>query len=259
MSVNKYEQIVETCCSLLHESPLASRARQYIDERFNRSIQDKFRIGYFPDQANLSILTGCIDQKTLDRTELLYEDRYQTDTGSRILVSPMQDHNLIIPYLDVYGSIIALVGRSLLSDEQRAETRISKYKNTAFKKSQHLFGLNLTKYDIIKHGFVYLVEGQFDAIRAHASGITNTVALGTSNMSMEQLILILRYTNNIKILLDNDEAGVSGRNRIVEKFGKYANISNVYIPDGYKDLDELLVDIQIDGIGEFNTILEERK
>ena len=86
------------------------------------------------------------------------------------------------------------------------------------------------------------MEGQFDCIQAHANKIENVVALGSSNISFEQLALLLRYTNNIVLLLDNDEAGAEGRRLAVEKYGKYCNLINKYIPLGFKDLDEFIKD-----------------
>ena len=71
-------------------------------------------------------------------------------------------------------------------------------------------------------------------------GIKNIVALGGSNMTHYQFSIINRYTNNIFLLLDNDEAGEKGRKRIIELFGKHANIRNFYVPEPYKDIDEFL-------------------
>ena len=71
-------------------------------------------------------------------------------------------------------------------------------------------------------------------------GLRNIVALGNANMTYYQFSVITRYTNNIFLLLDNDEAGEKGRKRIVDLFGKYANIRNFYLPDPYKDIDEFL-------------------
>jgi len=120
--------------------------------------------------------------------------------------------------------------------------KIPKYKNTsetnAFKKGNLLFGLYENKQSIIEKDCVYIVEGQFDVIKAVEKGFTNIVALGNSHMTSYQFSVISRYTDNIFLLLDNDEAGEKGRKRIVEKFGKLANIQNFYLPESYKDIDE---------------------
>lgn len=243
MQTNKYDSIVGVCNNLLYNCPIANKALSYLNKRLSKEAQAKFGFGFFPPQEQLKMLFSFIDEKTLIENNILYEKNI--DSEYKILFSSLEDHNLILPYRDVYGKIIALVGRSLLDDDQRAVLHISKYKNTSFEKSKHLFGLYESKHAIIKTGHVYIVEGQFDCIQAHNKGIENVVALGSSNMSTEQLILLLRYTNNIKLLLDNDEAGKLGRERIMEKYGRYTTFSNVYVPSGFKDLDDLLSEIEI--------------
>ena len=108
------------------------------------------------------------------------------------------------------------------------------------KKGNFLFGLYESKQAILDADLVYVVEGQFDAIKAWERGIKNVVALGTSSMSVYQFSVITRYTNNIILLLDNDEGGQKGRSLITKKFGNLANIQNWYIPKDYKDIDDYL-------------------
>ncbi len=243
MLSNKYDTIVEVCSNLLHNYPLANKALHYLNQRLTTNAQIKFGFGFFPPQDQLKILLSFLDEETLVANGLFYENNTKSDY--RVFSSSLEHHNLILPYKDVYGQIIGLVGRSLLNDEERSISHIVKYKNTDFKKSKHLFGFYEAKRAIIDKGHAYIVEGQFDCIQAHNKGIENVVALGSSNMSAEHLLLLLRYTNNIKLLLDNDEAGEIGRARIMEKYSRYTNISNVYVPPGFKDLDELLGELPI--------------
>lgn len=238
MSQNSYDQIVSSCSNLLYNCPIAKPALEYLDNRLTHDAQKKFGFGFFPPQAHLKLLFSFIDEELLLANNILYQKNIESDY--KIYFSSLENHNLILPYRDVYGKIIALVGRSLLTDEQRSPMNIPKYKNTSFEKSKNLFGLYESKKSILSKGHAYVVEGQFDCIQAHNHGIENVIALGSSNMSPEQLVLLLRYTNDIRLLLDNDEAGELGRKRIIEKYGKYTSISNVYVPHGFKDLDELL-------------------
>ena len=249
--MNKYNKIIEICSQLLYKHPIGNEALHYLNNRLLPEIQHKFLFGFFPSQEYLSILCSFMDDKELLDTGLIYNDK----ENSSILFSSLQRHNLILPYRDTNGKIIAIVGRSLLDDDKRKETGIPKYKNTSFKKSRHLFGLYEGKKSILEKGYVYVVEGQFDCIKAHDNNIENIVALGSSNMSMEQLILLLRYTNKIRLLLDNDEAGESGRAAILEKYSKYTNISNAYIPNGFKDLDDFLNKMKIESSNEIERIL----
>ena len=234
--MNDFNQLIESCSYLLHTSPLAKNALLYLDNRISKDAQKKFNFGFFPQQEDLKVLFPFINQEKLLELNIIYS-KYN------VYFSTFDNHNLILPYRDVYGNIIAIVGRSLLEDEQRKIIGISKYKNTSFDKSKHLFGFFEAKKTVIEKGYIYIVEGQFDCIQAHNSNITNVVALGSSNMSMEQVILLLRYTNNVILLLDNDEAGEEGRRRIIDKYSKYMNVKNAYIPLGFKDLDEFLIEM----------------
>jgi DNA primase len=237
-----FEKVVESCRFLLNNFHNAQESKDYLDSRLSTDSQELFEFGYFPDPSNLSVLIDMIGEDTLVKDKLLYsKDIEDSLYPRRVNFCYFQDYPIILPFKDTYGNIVALVGRTLLGDEERKQKKIPKYKNTMdFKKGQYLFGLYENKQSIIEQNCVYVVEGQFDVIKAVEKGFKNIVALGTSNMSIYQFSLISRYTDNIFLLLDNDEAGEKGRKLAVNKFGKLANIQNFYIADDYKDIDEYL-------------------
>jgi DNA primase len=242
------DKIINSCSYLLQNYPEAKACKDYLDSRLSLDAQEKFQFGYFPDIKNIDALYSLIDEIDLKEYKLLYSREIEDAWCPRTLnFLFFENHPLIMPYKDAYGNVVGIVGRSLLSDEDRRVKKISKYKNTEyvskeikFKKGNFLYGLYENKKDIIEKDGVFIVEGQFDVIKAVEKGFTNIVALGNSNMSIYQFSLINRYTNNIFLLLDKDEAGDKGRKRILDKFGNLANIHNFYLPDGYKDIDEYL-------------------
>lgn len=239
------DKIVESCQFLLNNFPEAQDCRDYLDARIEQSSQDNFQFGYFPDLNNIKVLTNLIGEDTLREEKLFYSKPLEDSFGPRqISFSYFDNYPLVMPFRDTYGKIVAIVGRTLLPDTERQKKKISKYKNSReskdFKKGNVLFGLYENKQDIIDQNCVYVVEGQFDVIKAMEKGFRNIVALSNSNMTSYQLSVISRYTNNIFLLLDNDEAGEKGRKRIIDKFGHLANIRNFYLPDEYKDIDEYL-------------------
>lgn len=239
------DKIVESCRFLLNNFPEAQDTLTYLDGRLTKESQEKFQFGYFPDIHNLDALTSLVGEDELINDKLLFHKIIEDSLYPRtIKFCYFENYPLILPYRDVYGKVVALVGRSLLSEEERRERKIAKYKNTQetsfFKKGNLLFGLYENKQSILDQNCVYIVEGQFDVIKASESGFNNVVALGNANMTAYQFSVISRYTDNIFLLLDNDEAGGKGRKRIVENFGNFANIRNFYLPDGYKDIDEYL-------------------
>lgn len=247
--MNYFSDIAACCRDLLLNFPDAKDVADYANKRLSAAGQEKFCFGYFPNNANLSVLAAGVGEEKLSKSDLIYNRIVQDGVSSRMLRhSSLENHNLIMPYRDVYGNIVALVGRTILSEEQRQAANIPKYKNTSFDKGSHLFGLYEAKESILKHNTVYIVEGQFDCIAAHDKGLTNVVALGSSNMTFEQFALINRYTNNLFILLDNDQAGRAGTERILKFYSKYANIRRSILPKGFKDIDEYLADNDVESL-----------
>jgi DNA primase len=248
-SVNKtkkvtvmYDKIVESCRFLLNNFPAAREAKAYLDSRLTPESQEMFQFGYFPDIYNISALTDLVDEQALRDAKLLFTRNIEDSLYPRTINSVhFEDFPLIMPFRDAHGHVMSLVGRTLISEEERATRKMSKYRNTiGFKKGQCLFGLYENKQSILEQDLVHIVEGQFDLIKAREKGIKNIIALGTSHMTNYQFSVISRYTNNIILLLDNDEAGHKGREQTVKKFGNLANIQNWYIPEVYKDIDEYL-------------------
>lgn len=242
--MSTFDKITKIASDLLYSSDLASECRNYLSSRLNEEAQKIFNFGFFPPFEYLSLLSSYVSLEELQELSLLYLRDAATSEGIMHYNHGYFDlHPLIMPYRNCYGEIIGLVGRTFLSEEERKELGIAKYKNTQFVKGNHLFGLFEGKEEIIRKGFVYIVEGQFDAIKAYEQGIRNVVALGSANMTGVQFTLISRYTNDIRLLLDNDSAGTIGRERIIKKFGRCGkSVRNVFLPSGYKDLDEFLKD-----------------
>lgn len=237
------DKITEACRFLLNNSPEAQSYLDYINGRLSPKMQEEFSFGYFPGAQNLSLLTSFVSEEELKGENLLTEYTMRDSVSARIIYHCFfEDHPLVLPYRDVYGNILALVGRTLLDDATRSNLPepISKYKNTKFPKGNHVFGLYEAKTSILEKDCVYVVEGQFDVIKAREKGIHNIVALGNSNMTAYQLSLTCRYTKNIFLLLDSDAAGEKGREMAIKKYSQVCNLSSIYLPFGYKDIDEYL-------------------
>jgi DNA primase catalytic core len=239
-------KIIEACQYLLNDYSEAQPCKEYLDKRLNKNSQELFQFGYFPTIDNIQVLISLVGEDLLRDNSLFYSREVEDSLYPRkVNFSFFENHPLIMPYKDAYGNVVGIVGRSLLSDKER---KFSKYKNTDFSKTKHLFGLYENKKSVIENDSVFVVEGQFDTIKAVEKGFTNIVSLGGAGMSDYQFFIISRYTNNIFLLLDNDEAGEKGRKRIIDKFGKYANIHNFYLPEPYKDIDEYLMENSYDSI-----------
>lgn len=219
--------------------PEAQAASEYLDSRLSKDSRDLFRFGYFPGMQNLAALTDMVGEKELRKRKLLYSIEIADAMCPRVIHrSFFENHPLVMPYRDAYGNAVSIVGRCLLPEAEMKEKKVPKYLNTEFKKGNFVFGLYENKQSILDQNCVYVVEGQFDVIKAVEKGFKNIVGLGSASMTPYQFCVINRYTDNIFLLLDNDEAGEKGRKRIIKQFGYLANIQNFYLPASYKDIDE---------------------
>jgi DNA primase len=238
---NTLKQVAAFCQKLLYNLPAAKDTLDYLNGRnLSDASKEIFQFGYFPSNENLHLLIDEIGEEKLSSVGLIY-DIVDGDTKERH--ASLENYNFLIPYKDVYGSVVGFAARSLLNDEERKIAKISKYKNTGLPKGKHLFGLYETKENIIKNNIVYLVEGQIDLIKLYEKKFP-AAALGSSGMTFEQFALLNRYVGGkdgkIILLLDNDAAGINGAERIVRMFGMYANIRVGRLPEEFKDVDQYL-------------------
>lgn len=143
----------------------------------------------------------------------------------------------MFPIINVRGNVIGFSGRRRGENKEEA-----KYVNTSdtpvYKKSQNLFGINIAKSYC--SDTLILVEGNLDVISLHQAGFKNVVCpLGTA-FTPEQANLIARYTNEVYICFDADEAGQKAIEKAIDIFaGTGMNVKIVLIPDG-KDPDEFI-------------------
>lgn len=254
------KQIVEKCRYLLQNCPQAEACRNYLDARLSMESQELFQFGYFPNEREASVLTDLIGEKVLEQANLFGESDIEKVSTRRHHWCFFENHPLVMPFNNPYGEPVALVGRTVLPEAEYKEKKIAKYKNTSrtnlFIKGNNVFGLYEAKQAIIDMGAVYVVEGQFDAIKAREIGIKNIVALGSNNMTPYQYSVIARYATNLFLLLDNDEAGQKGRKNIARRFGHLANIEQFYLPDEYKDIDEYITRNAVSDVSEIPFIVK---
>jgi len=157
-------------------------------------------------------------------------------------------NRLMFPVIDVRGNVIGFSGRILDGGEP-------KYMNSpetlVFNKSRNLFALNLAKKS--KSGYIILSEGNIDVVSLHQAGFDNAVAsLGTS-LTPEQARLISRYTQQVIIAYDNDQAGQKAAQRAIGILEKLDLRVRVLRMEGAKDPDEF---IKNRGADAFRTLLE---
>lgn len=230
------KKVLRACQHLLLGSEQARSARRYLNSRLSQQDQLIWEFGYFPTDDRISELTDLVSRKDLEALNLYYPKFL---AGGISPHGHFSDHNLIMPFRDVHGNIVAFLGRCLLSEEERQDNLVHKYKySTGCNKELYIYGLDKAKDSIIENDFVIGVEGQFDCISLHAHGINNAIAFGWANISRYQMFQLHRYTNNIVIMFDNDEAGQKAKKRVRDRYKDMANIKVISPPKEFKDIDE---------------------
>ena len=179
---------------------------QYFRSRgFRDDIIRKFRLGF--DLPDRQALAHAALQKG-------YQAQFLLSTG----ICYQNDHNelidryanrVIFPWVGVSGKIVGFGGRVL---DARTKGVNQKYVNSPdseiYHKDHELYGIYQAKRAIAKEDNVYMVEGYTDVISMHQCGIENVVANSGTALSVHQIQMLHRFTNNITLLYDGDAAGI---------------------------------------------------
>ncbi len=204
-------------------------AKTYLDGRNIRAKEiDKFSLGYNPDSWAAF-------------TDYAIENGYSISMLEKAGLTVFKDTNnsydkfkgrIIFPIQNLTGRIAGFGARVIGKAENRPKY-INSQETEIYNKSKLLYGLFQAKNQIASKDNCYLVEGYTDVISMHRAGIENVVASSGTSLTIEQIRIIKRYTENITILYDGDEAGIRaslrGMNMILEEG---LNVKIVLFPEG---------------------------
>ncbi len=226
-------------------APAGAAGLAYVQKRgLSKSILTKFGVGYAPDSWNA--LVDAMRKKGYTDQELRDADLVGEKNGR---IYDRFRNRIMFPIIDVRGNVIGFGGRVL-------DNSTPKYLNTSetliFNKRKNLFGLNLAKKS--KAGYIILVEGNIDVITLHQYGFDSAVAsLGTS-LTEEHATLLSRYTEEVVLTYDGDEAGQRAAKRAIPMLEKVGIKVKVLQMKDAKDPDEFLHKF---GADKFKLLLEE--
>jgi len=166
-----------------------------------------------------------------------HKEQFLIDTGLCIKyddgrVSDRFFDRVMFPIHSVGGRVIGFGGRTLRTDKT-----VAKYVNSPqseiYDKSETLYGIWFAKGEIVRKDRCYLVEGYYDVLSMHQLGITNVVASSGTSLTIPQIRLMRKFTQNVTIMYDGDSAGIHAALRgigLVLKEGM--NVKVVLLPDG---------------------------
>ncbi len=206
-----------------------SIALSYFKERgFSEQTIEKFELGYCLnewDHFTKAALSKAYNKDYLIESGLVVEkdDKSVYDRFKGRVMFPI--HNLS-------GRILGFGGRILHNDKKTAKY-VNSPESELYQKSKILYGLYFAKNEVVKKNVCYLVEGYTDVISLYQSGIKNVVSSSGTSLTTDQIRLIKRYTNNITILYDGDEAGIKASFRGIDMIlEEGCNVRVVLFPEG---------------------------
>ena len=209
-------------------------AKTYLDHRgFSSDMIKEFGIGYSSKDWNslFNYLTkNGYEEDLIEKAGLIIKKNNKKYDRFR--------NRLMFPIHNLSGKVIAFGARQIKEDKKQPKY-INSPETNLYVKSDVLYGLYQSKNDIRKEDKCILVEGYTDVISLYQIGIKNVVSSSGTSLTNNQIKLISRYTKNITILFDGDEAGLSaslrGMNLILEND---LNVKIVSLPEN-EDPDSL--------------------
>lgn len=230
-------------------APEGAAALKYaLDRGTTRHTIINFGMGYAPD--TWTSLVDHLRSKGYTDQELRDSGLVTISKKNGSLFDRFRDR-LMFPIIDVRGNVIGFGGRIMKNDPNAAKY-LNSPETMIFNKRKNLFALNFARKT--KLGYLILVEGYMDAIALHQYGFDCAVAsLGTS-LTEEHAVLLSRYTENVVLIYDGDEAGQRATQRAIPMLEKAGLQVKVLQMRDAKDPDEFLKKF---GADRFKLLLEE--
>ena len=195
---------------------------------FRDDIIGKFQLGYSPEER--TAFTTEAGKNGYKRTYL--GDRPDSLLSGKIMFLTVLQGRVIFPIHALSGSVIGFGGRTLKTDKNLAKY-LNSPESDIYHKSRVLYGLFQAKKSIVSKDRCFLVEGYTDVIAMHQAGIENVVASSGTALTIEQIRLIKRFSGNITIIYDGDEAGIKASFRGIDMILEEGmNVKVVMLPDG---------------------------
>lgn len=205
--------------------------KQYFRSRGIRDdIMQKFQLGYALPRRNAmseEALKKGYKEEFLLKTGLCYKK----DNGELV---DRYAGRVIFPWFNVSGKVNAFGGRLLDSRTKGVQQKyVNSPESDIYHKDHELYGLYQAKKAMVKEDCVYMVEGYTDVIAMHQCGIENVVANSGTALSVYQIRLLRRFTSNVILLYDGDEAGIHAAMRGTDMLlTEGMNIKVLLLPDG---------------------------
>lgn len=202
--------------------------RYFVERGLREDIIHRFQLGYSPEANALypSAKQAGYQDEFLERTGLCGISQHDGRRYDRFR------DRVIFPIFTISGKVVAFAGR-ILKNKEHTGKYVNSPDSAIYSKQNELYGLFQAKQAIAKQQMCYLVEGQMDVISMFQSGIENVVSSGGTSLTLRQVKLLHRLTENVTILYDGDSAGIHAALRGIDMLLEEGlNIKVVLLPDG---------------------------
>lgn len=234
-------EVLSTSANIFQNALMRNEeAKNYVfkKRKLSQEIVREFKIGYAPNTSravvDFLLKKGFTKQEIKDAG---MTNRFDGDIFRDRMVIALQDSS---------GAPVGFTGR-LLKDAENSPKYLNTPQTLLYDKSSNIFGLSQAKNSIRKEGFAVIVEGNMDVISSHQAGVKNVVATAGTAMTVQHLKMISRFSGDIRLCFDTDDAGISATERAIslsQDAGVELSIISLDQSHGEaKDPDEL---IQID-------------
>ena len=184
------------------------------NRKLSKEIVQEFKIGFAPNGQKT--LTNFLLKKGFSINDIRDAgllNRFGGDIFRNRMVIALQDSS---------GSLVGFTGR-VIKDEPNAPKYLNTPQTLLYDKSSNIFGLSQAKNEIRKAGFVVVVEGNMDVISSHQAGVKNVVATAGTAMTVHHLKALGRFSNDVRLCFDSDQAGISATERAIS-LGQQAGV-----------------------------------
>jgi DNA primase len=196
---------------------------------------ETFMLGFSPKEG--AALSNYLINKKKYKKEDLVEAGLAFYSGSRIV--DFFRNRVMFPLFDHRGNVVGFSGRAT-EEPYSGGKYINTRETLVYHKGDMFFGLNTAKEEIKKLDKAIIVEGELDTISCFSIGIKNVVAVKGTALTENQVGLMSRFTNNICLCFDKDDAGYSATKRSLASLEKKGMNVTTCIFENAKDADEAI-------------------
>ncbi len=182
--------------------------------KLSKEIVQDFKVGYAPNGQK--ILTNFLLKKGFSLNDIRDAGLLNRFGGD------IFRNRMVITLKDASGEPVGFTGR-IIDDEPNAPKYLNTPQTLLYDKSSNIFGLSQAKNEIRKTGFAVVVEGNMDVISSHQVDVRNVVATAGTAMTVNHLKALSRFSNDIRLCFDSDQAGINATERAIS-LGQQAGV-----------------------------------